>query len=121
LVFIILYSRESRHTIFSRDWSSDVCSSDLRSPLRLIARTNRVHADQVAVGTERPTVRSHLRATGCRRVRFRFISPCELSTRLRVTVRVKSARSPDTFPGGGRGRTARGGGLPRSWRDRAPP
>src|SRR5690606_40925972 len=28
-----LFSRRSRHTIFSRDWSSDVCSSDLRLPV----------------------------------------------------------------------------------------
>src|SRR5690606_40073353 len=26
---LVLYSSRSRHTIFSRDWSSDVCSSDL--------------------------------------------------------------------------------------------
>src|SRR5690606_39600759 len=36
------FSSRRRHTIFSRDWSSDVCSSDLRDPLRgpLRARTH---------------------------------------------------------------------------------
>src|SRR5690606_39285201 len=28
--FLFFFSSRSRHTIFSRDWSSDVCSSDLR-------------------------------------------------------------------------------------------
>src|SRR5690606_39996560 len=27
--YTLIFSRRSRHTIFSRDWSSDVCSSDL--------------------------------------------------------------------------------------------
>src|SRR5690606_40363015 len=28
-LFVFFFSSRSRHTIFSRDWSSDVCSSDL--------------------------------------------------------------------------------------------
>src|SRR5690606_40391498 len=28
-VFVLLFSSSRRHTRFSRDWSSDVCSSDL--------------------------------------------------------------------------------------------
>src|SRR5690606_39738719 len=28
-VFVLFFSSRSRHTRFSRDWSSDVCSSDL--------------------------------------------------------------------------------------------
>src|SRR5690606_39425183 len=30
LVFFFFFSSRRRHTRFSRDWSSDVCSSDLR-------------------------------------------------------------------------------------------
>src|SRR5690606_40067481 len=30
VVFIFFFSSRRRHTRFSRDWSSDVCSSDLR-------------------------------------------------------------------------------------------
>src|SRR5690606_41163583 len=31
--FLFFFSSRRRHTIFSRDWSSDVCSSDLGIPL----------------------------------------------------------------------------------------
>src|SRR5690606_39457366 len=30
---VFFFSRRRRHTRFSRDWSSDVCSSDLKIPL----------------------------------------------------------------------------------------
>src|SRR5690606_39958781 len=30
--FVFFFSSRRRHTIFSRDWSSDVCSSDLNFP-----------------------------------------------------------------------------------------
>src|SRR5690606_26892292 len=32
MVFWVFFSSGSRHTSFSRDWSSDVCSSDLNTP-----------------------------------------------------------------------------------------
>src|SRR5690606_41068829 len=31
-IYFILFSSRRRHTRFSRDWSSDVCSSDLELP-----------------------------------------------------------------------------------------
>src|SRR6266700_6486413 len=31
-LFFFFFSSRRRHTRFSRDWSSDVCSSDLRAP-----------------------------------------------------------------------------------------
>src|SRR5690606_40800717 len=40
--FAFFFSSRRRHTRFSRDWSSDVCSSDLRRPPR--ARGRRVGA-----------------------------------------------------------------------------
>src|SRR5690606_121216 len=52
-------SSSRRHTIFSRDWSSDVCSSDLDAATRLadpaIARRGMmiaVHADDLAAARE---------------------------------------------------------------------
>src|SRR5690606_39334200 len=32
LILAFFFSSRRRHTIFSRDWSSDVCSSDLNKP-----------------------------------------------------------------------------------------
>src|SRR6266511_4533808 len=45
---IFFFSRRRRHTIFSRDWSSDVCSSDLPS------RSFRHSGIYVRAGIERP-------------------------------------------------------------------
>src|SRR5690606_40260501 len=44
LLFFFFFSSRRRHTRFSRDWSSDVCSSDLqmfppRSPLGISCQT----------------------------------------------------------------------------------
>src|SRR5690606_40546474 len=36
---LFFFSSRRRHTRFSRDWSSDVCSSDLRTRVDLIERT----------------------------------------------------------------------------------
>src|SRR5690606_41077813 len=38
LLFFFFFSSRRRHTRFSRDWSSDVCSSDLGRPLRPATR-----------------------------------------------------------------------------------
>src|SRR5690606_20680309 len=43
-----LFSSRSRHTRFSRDWSSDVCSSDLS--LGVAAYSYSVHADHARGG-----------------------------------------------------------------------
>src|SRR5215475_11423088 len=42
-IFFFFFSSRRRHTRFSRDWSSDVCSSDLRHPLvrRAVYETTR--------------------------------------------------------------------------------
>src|SRR6266511_261341 len=37
ICFFFFFSSRRRHTRFSRDWSSDVCSSDLRAGSRLLA------------------------------------------------------------------------------------
>src|SRR5690606_39291152 len=48
------FSSRRRHTRFSRDWSSDVCSSDLEVHLALdaehLVRERQVAPDQAAVG-----------------------------------------------------------------------
>src|SRR5690606_41105458 len=49
LLFCFLFSSRRRHTRFSRDWSSDVCSSDLeRFAARLKDKTNPIHDDQMS-------------------------------------------------------------------------
>src|SRR5690606_40369328 len=53
------FSSRSRHTRFSRDWSSDVCSSDLAADARtdsdffLIARTDAIAVEGVDAAIER--------------------------------------------------------------------
>src|SRR5690606_41058068 len=41
LVMLFFFSSRRRHTRFSRDWSSDVCSSDLLLPGLQLAGNNR--------------------------------------------------------------------------------
>src|SRR5215208_6542118 len=48
------FSRRRRHTIWPRDWSSDVCSSDLR-------RLHRVDGEGPEVGRGRPRARGAAR------------------------------------------------------------
>src|SRR5690606_39815035 len=38
--FSFFFSSRRRHTRFSRDWSSDVCSSDLPTPLSQVANVS---------------------------------------------------------------------------------
>src|SRR3712207_8808149 len=85
LYFFFFFSSRRRHTRYWRDWSSDVCSSDLR----------RVHR-RVSVGPRRVRVPPDVeRAHGDERAR-----------RIR---RVR--RGPDAVPGGPRSvRRRRGGG-----------
>src|SRR5690606_40883693 len=54
---VFFFSSRRRHTRFSRDWSSDVCSSDLRSgsAARCTARSRRSRA---AIRMRRPAGRS---------------------------------------------------------------
>src|SRR5690606_40476366 len=40
LYFLFFFSSRRRHTRFSRDWSSDVCSSDLDSGLNEVVAAN---------------------------------------------------------------------------------
>src|SRR5690606_39983766 len=60
------FSSRRRHTRFSRDWSSDVCSSDLpAAPPRRAARRGRRRPP--AVRSRRPAVRSRPRTPRTRR------------------------------------------------------
>src|SRR5690606_39434549 len=55
-ISIFFFSSRRRHTVFSRDWSSDVCSSDL------LARLALSHARILPNGVQspRPNAKSHV-------------------------------------------------------------
>src|SRR5688500_19242822 len=40
IIFFFFFSSRRRHTRLQGDWSSDVCSSDLRDPAQLMGRTD---------------------------------------------------------------------------------
>src|SRR6266511_5667534 len=48
-VFLFFFSSRRRHTRFSRDWSSDVCSSDLNSSVSTCCTVS--DADSASSGT----------------------------------------------------------------------
>src|SRR6266700_6218845 len=78
LPLLFFFSRRSRHTRFSRDWSSDVCSSDLGSTLRTTGRTLTagkpvalsVRQHEIAIAAEKPqsATDNHLNAVVTRQV-----------------------------------------------------
>src|SRR3712207_9560507 len=85
------FSSRRRHTRYWRDWSSDVCSSDLLL----------VVAGVVALGT----------------VVFRFLPQLTLSNESGIEARRNAARAAGPPAGGGGGRTGeRGGGEERGAR-----
>src|SRR3712207_9553474 len=47
----IVFSSRRRHTRYWRDWSSDVCSSDLKAHQRLVNPKNKLKLDVIVVGT----------------------------------------------------------------------
>src|SRR5690606_40533363 len=53
-----------RHTRFSRDWSSDVCSSDLDDALQLLGWTEATATPQVEVALQHPKVTMIANALG---------------------------------------------------------
>src|SRR5690606_9220798 len=62
--YLLFFSSRRRHTRFSRDWSSDVCSSDLRQSQR-VSGTQRtvnftVRAELQASAIQLPVVYQHL-------------------------------------------------------------
>src|SRR5690606_40094514 len=79
-IFFFFFSSRRRHTRFSRDWSSDVCSSDLIMPgslvewqgrtykvidihsIRIFGRTN--HVEVVLQSTDEGVERSEERRVG---------------------------------------------------------
>src|SRR5690606_40188263 len=56
-IIFFFFSSRRRHTIFSRDWSSDVCSSDLERVDEEVGGAGLHRAGGVARGALRPRVR----------------------------------------------------------------
>src|SRR5690606_40355167 len=82
--FFFFFSSRRRHTRFSRDWSSDVCSSDLRG--RALHR---------GVAAHRPRARGgRLRAAG-RRAAKRIAGPRARSEERRVGKECRSRWWPE--------------------------
>src|SRR5690606_39599043 len=52
ILFLFFFSSRRRHTRFSRDWSSDVCSSDLVEDTQARASTARCYTCRVATERE---------------------------------------------------------------------
>src|SRR5690606_40040411 len=93
LLFFFFFSSRRRHTRFSRDWSSDVCSSDLRiadhmqdpgirqrpADMSHVKEVGRHLVDEAALGAEAPghaiQIRSEERRVG-KECRARW-EPCQ--------------------------------------------
>src|SRR5690606_40711217 len=60
LSFLFFFSSRRRHTRFSRDWSSDVCSSDLEAPAYATRRPQSSPALSVSSVPPVPTVRDRI-------------------------------------------------------------
>src|SRR5207247_7733668 len=58
LAFFFFFSSRRRHTRSTRDWSSDVCSSDLKREKKLVARATLVHQYRRGSSTEFSTGRA---------------------------------------------------------------
>src|SRR2546429_6594162 len=57
-VLFFFFSSRRRHTRCSRDWSSDVCSSDLPRPSQSASVSQRVGITDIAIHYSRPLVRN---------------------------------------------------------------
>src|SRR5207302_4867638 len=102
-MLVFFFSSRRRHTIFSRDWSSDVCSSDLleghedaglaihaRSVHQELHREDRLAAAGPAANQSRPAARSEERRVGeelrCRRSPVAYRKSAEPTTHRRIGV-----------------------------------
>src|SRR5439155_8741209 len=66
-IFFFFFSSRRRHTRWPRDWSSDVCSSDLVALREVLVHRDDVHAlaaERVEIGRERRHQRSEERRVG---------------------------------------------------------
>src|SRR5690606_40649308 len=81
------FSSRRRHTRFSRDWSSDVCSSDLPSILALT-----VYLEFVGVGSA--SFSSQAEKVSVAPNRKQAIAPCKRSEERRVGKECRSWWSP---------------------------
>src|SRR5207253_6791597 len=51
-IYFFFFSSRRRHTRWPRDWSSDVCSSDLKSALRHLKRIKNQNSDYLSEAIE---------------------------------------------------------------------
>src|SRR5690606_39516343 len=76
--FIFFFSSRRRHTRFSRDWSSDVCSSDLIEAMkRLYAPFNRNH-ERIVVMDERSAELTKYAANAMLATKISFMNEMEI-------------------------------------------
>src|SRR6266700_5380400 len=68
--FFFFFSSRRRHTRFSRDWSSDVCSSDLG--FRVVVDQHRGRCREPRVAPLLSDIRSGILSRGCRAIARRF-------------------------------------------------
>src|SRR6266542_6577108 len=64
VLFFFFFSSRRRHTMCYRDWSSDVCSSDLDTVDRYSESTSDVGSDEGPVGASEP--RDQIGRASCR-------------------------------------------------------
>src|SRR5437870_9375444 len=83
-VFFFFFSSRRRHTRWPRDWSSDVCSSDLRRPGE--GRTRRAHRGRQEAGAG---VQRHCRSRTAGALPSR---PCQALQQLRFVPRRSEER-----------------------------
>src|SRR5690606_29785566 len=79
-----------RHTRFSRDWSSDVCSSDLRFDLTVpLARYVAEHEHELAFPFRRYQIQRVYRGERAQRGRFREFYQCDIDVIGKDTLSVR--------------------------------
>src|SRR5690606_41187461 len=89
--FFFFFSSRRRHTRFSRDWSSDVCSSDLADLHRKRVQIGRRHGHRILRQHDEICLQSRCQPAGDR---FVVVGPGRRSEERRVGKECRSRWSP---------------------------